>query len=78
MGETDYPGIRVMMETILETMRTPLKIDFSTGDVITPHEVTYSFKLMFEERVISLLAYNLETILANKCVKTQRAHTLHT
>lgn len=66
MDEADYPGIRVMMMAMLETMRTPLNIDFSTGDVITPHEVTYSFNLMFEERAISILAYNLETILAEK------------
>ena len=66
MDEADYPGIRVMLETTLETMRTPLKIDFSTGDVITPREIVYSFKLLFEDRAISVLAYNLETILAEK------------
>ena len=47
-------------------MHTPLKIDFSTGGVITPSEVTYSFRLLFEERTISILAYNLETVLAEK------------
>lgn len=36
MDEADYPGIRIMLETKLETMRTPLIIDFSAGDVITP------------------------------------------
>ena len=41
MDEADYPGIRVMMDAMLENMRTPLRIDFSTGDVITPHEVSY-------------------------------------
>lgn len=66
MDEADYPGIRVMLDTTLETMHTPLKIDFSTGDVITPGEVTYSFRLLFEERTISILAYNLETVLAEK------------
>ena len=66
MDESDYPGIRVMMTATLERMRTPLKIDFSTGDVITPIEVEYSLKLLFEERTISILAYNLETILAEK------------
>lgn len=34
-------------------------IDISTGDVITPKEVKYEYKLMFEERSIPLLAYNL-------------------
>lgn len=47
-------------------MKTPLKIDISTDDVITPKEVNYEYKLMFEERSIPVLAYNLETILAEK------------
>jgi len=66
MEDSDYPGIRVALEATLETMRTPLKIDFSTDDVITPREVAYSFKLLFEDRTISILAYNLETVLAEK------------
>jgi predicted nucleotidyltransferase component of viral defense system len=66
MDESDYPGIRVMMTATLENMKTPLKIDYSTGDVITPKEVEYSLKLLFEERAISILAYNIETILAEK------------
>lgn len=66
MDESDYPGIRVLMNATLERMRTPLKIDFSTGDVITPGEVEYSFKLLFENRTISIMAYNLETIIAEK------------
>lgn len=66
MDEADYPGVRVMLDTTLETMHTPLKIDFSTGDIITPSEVMYSFRLLFEERAISILAYNLETVLAEK------------
>ncbi len=36
MDEADYPSVRVMLDTTLETMHTPLKIDFSTGDIITP------------------------------------------
>ena len=66
MDEADYPGIRIMLDTTIETMHTPLKIDFSTGDVITPSEVSYSFRLLFENRTISILAYNLETVLAEK------------
>lgn len=66
MDEGDYPGVRVILDTALETMHTPLKIDFSTGDVVTPREVEYSFTLLFEDRSISVLAYNLETVLAEK------------
>jgi len=66
MDETEYGGIRLSLDAFLETMKTPLKIDISTGDKITPKEILYSFKLMFEERTISILAYNLETVLAEK------------
>jgi predicted nucleotidyltransferase component of viral defense system len=66
MDEADYSGIRVMLDTRLDTMRTPLKIDFSTGDAITPGEVSFAFRLLFEERTISILAYNVETVLAEK------------
>ena len=39
-----YTGVRVNLEATLETMRTPLKVDISTGDIITPREVLYTFK----------------------------------
>ena len=66
MDEAEYPGIRVSMETEFDRVITPLKIDISTGDAITPHEVRYSFKLMLEDRAIDVWAYNLETVLAEK------------
>lgn len=66
MDEAEYPGIRVSMETEFDRVITPLKIDISTGDAITPREVRYSFKLMLEDRSIEILAYNLETVLAEK------------
>jgi predicted nucleotidyltransferase component of viral defense system len=66
MEEHDYPGIRFMLETSLENLRQAIKIDISTGDIITPGAVEYSYKLMFEDRAISLWTYNLETLLAEK------------
>lgn len=66
MDAAEYPGIRVSMETEFDGVITPLKIDISTGDVITPGEVRYSFKLMLEERYIEIWAYNLETVLTEK------------
>lgn len=66
MDEAEYSGIRVSLETTFDGMRTPLKIDISTGDVITPTAVQYHFKLMLEERSIDVWAYNLETVLAEK------------
>ena len=66
MDEAEYPGVRISMETEFDGVRTPLKIDISTGDVITPREIQYSVKLMLEERTIDVWAYNLETVLAEK------------
>lgn len=66
MDDAEYSGIRFKLDAMLDTMKTPLKIDISTGDVITPKEVDYEYKLMFEERSIPILAYNLETVLAEK------------
>ena len=66
MDEAEYPCIRVSMETEFDGVITPLKIDISTGDAITPREVRYSFKLMLEDRSIEIWAYNLETVLAEK------------
>ena len=66
MEEHDYPGIRFMLEATLDKMRQAIKIDISTGDIITPRAVEYSYQLMFEDRAISLWTYNLETLLAEK------------
>lgn len=55
-----------MLEATLDRMRQPIKIDISTDDVITPKAVEYDYKLMFEDRTISVLTYNKETLLAEK------------
>ena len=64
--ESEYGGYRISIEIAYETVVVPLKIDISTGDIITPKEVLYSFDLLFEDRKIEILAYNLETVLAEK------------
>lgn len=66
MEEFDYPGIRMMLEATLDHMRQSIKIDISTDDVITPRAIQYEYKLMFEDRSISVLTYNIETLLAEK------------
>ena len=60
MEEADYPGVRVSMETKFDGVIIPLKIDISTGDIITPREIKYNFNLMLEDRTIEVWAYNYE------------------
>lgn len=66
MDNMEYPGIRIHMEAKLENLIVPIKIDISTGDVITPGEIKYEYALLLEDRTIQLWSYNLETILAEK------------
>ena len=66
MDNMEYPGIRIHMDAKLENLVVPIKIDISTGDVITPREVIYDYPLLLEDKSIQLWSYNLETILAEK------------
>lgn len=62
-----YGGYRVRLDAQYDTILTPLSIDISTGDVITPNPVSYELHGMFNPDLsISLWGYNLETILAEK------------
>lgn len=62
----EYTGYRVSLSANYPPMAVPLKLDITTGDQITPREIEYQFKLLLEDRSISVLAYNLETIMAEK------------
>jgi len=64
--EDDYRGFCASLDALMENVRIPIKVDITTGDKITPKEITYEYKLLFEERNIDVLAYNVETVLAEK------------
>ena len=66
MDEMEYPGIRFTLNVIMVGLITPIKIDISTGDVITPRAIEYQYNFLLEDRTATLLSYNLETILAEK------------
>ena len=74
----DYPGIRFMLEASLDKMKQAVKVDISTGDIITPGAVEYSYKLMFEDRSISIWTYNLETLLGEKLETIMARETANT
>ena len=62
-----YGGYRVMLNARFDIMLTPLSIDVSAGDVITPHAVQYNFSEIFDdEKSYELWAYNIETVMAEK------------
>lgn len=78
MDEMEYPGIRITMNAILGKLVVPMKIDVSTGDVITPREIEYQYRLLLEDRSILLWSYNLETLLAEKLQTVLARGTLNT
>lgn len=62
-----YGGYRVMLNAKFDTLLTPLSIDVSTGDAITPYAVQYNFSEIFDdEKSYELWAYNIETVMAEK------------
>jgi len=62
----DYSGYRVHLVGNFSPMAVPLKLDITTGDKITPKEIQYEYKTMFDEKSILVLAYNIETIISEK------------
>lgn len=61
-----YNNFRVHLQAKYGKINSPMKIDVTTGDSITPAAVQYNFPMLFEEKSIPVMAYTLETILAEK------------
>ena len=61
-----YGGYRISLTANFSPMRIPLKLDLTTGDKITPEAVEYKYPMMFNDGILEIFAYNLETILAEK------------
>ena len=62
----DYPGIRVHLLANYEKMSSPVTVDVTTGDRITPDAVEYRYPLLFDDRSIDIMSYPLATVLAEK------------
>jgi len=73
-----YGGFRVSLIARYDTISAPLKIDITAGDAITPREIDFTYQLMFQENEISVLAYPIETILAEKYETIIRRSLLNT
>ena len=76
--DDEYGGYRVNVISKYETIITPMQLDITTGDVITPKEVFYSYKMILEEGEIGVWAYNIETVLAEKVETILRRGELNT
>ncbi len=61
-----YNNFRVHLRAKYGKIDSPMKIDITTGDIITPAAIRYDFPFVFEEKTVSVMAYTLETVLAEK------------
>lgn len=61
-----YNNFRVHLRAKYGKIDSPMKIDVTTGDVITPAAIQYDFPMLFEDKSVPVMAYTLETILAEK------------
>lgn len=64
--DDDYENFRVSLIASVGKTKNPMKLDITTGDLITPREIDYFYSCIFSEEKIKLLAYPIETILAEK------------
>jgi predicted nucleotidyltransferase component of viral defense system len=73
-----YGGYRVALIAKYESINNPLKIDITTGDIITPKAVRYTFQSSYEDKEFNVWAYNIETILAEKVETILRRSVFNT
>lgn len=64
--DDEYSGYRIHIRAQIYTTRVDVKIDISTGDVITERAMQYGHKMILEDRTIQIMAYTVETIIAEK------------
>lgn len=64
--EEKYSGFCVHLNANFEGLKKHLLIDITTGDVITYREINFSYKTIFDDEIINIMTYNIETIVAEK------------
>lgn len=64
--EDDYGGLRYNIISKFDNIKVILSIDIATGDLITPCEIEYDYKMIFEDRCLKIMTYNIESIIAEK------------
>ena len=64
--EDAYENFRISLIANIEKTKNPMKLDLTTGDAITPREIDYTYPCIFSKENIKIMAYPLETILAEK------------
>ena len=65
-SEDEYGGFRINVKGTFYKIKTNFFIEITTGDIITPREIKYKYNSIFEDKKINIMAYSIETIIAEK------------
>ena len=58
--DDEYSNFRIHFNAVFGKINNPMKLDITTGDVITPNAIEYSYKSLFDDKAIPIMAYNAE------------------
>jgi predicted nucleotidyltransferase component of viral defense system len=64
--DSEYQGTRIVMDARMDNVRLRIQIDFGVGDVIVPGPRIIEYPAFLGGETIELLAYPLETSIAEK------------
>ena len=61
-----YGGFQIILLARLDNLRYQFSVDIATGDPIVPSELNYDYKCLITGETLSLKAYSLESVVAEK------------
>ena len=64
--EDAYGGFRINVFATFDKLKTNFFLEVTTGDIITPREINYKYKSLFEDETINIMTYTVETIISEK------------
>lgn len=64
--DADYEGVRVNFTAMFGTMPLRMQIDFGFSDTVTPNPEKIAYPTVLDHPAAELLAYNRETVIAEK------------
>lgn len=76
--DDEYKGYRIRLVSTFGKISQKLSVDISTGDVITPEQIVYTYRMLIDEGSIDIRSYNIESVLAEKLETIISRGTLNT
>lgn len=64
--EDEYGGFKINLLCTYQTIKLYMYLELTCGDKITPGAINYNYKCIFDDKVIPIFSYNVETVIAEK------------